>query len=238
MKILKKHLGIFKNIKNRYLPDTEIPERGNWKHHNNNTLWLRLVGQVIVVGNSGPGDEFGKNSRLRELISYKSLLSTRKDKNIKKIIHNVLRSIGARYSSKSISKCRKTSSLLYNFQYLKNYKGGPKGFIKDIAHISKDNKKIDKIKNNIKFVKNKGARDYLMELGIIRNSIALDIRIQTVFKKVGIRVPGGLENMSILYSQIENMVLKKICKPLKMTGVQFDRMIYQNYDEILGYLRK
>ena len=71
-----------------------------------------------------------------------------------------------------------------------------------------------------------------MEAGLVRNAIALDVRIQNVLKKIGIKIPKGLETNPKLYNEVEKDVLLKICKPLGLLGIQFDRMLYQNYENI------
>jgi hypothetical protein len=35
------------------------------------------------------------------------------------------------------------------------------------------------------------------------------------------------------YDEIEQEILENICKPIGLSGIQFDRMLYQNYDEIM-----
>jgi len=75
-----------------------------------------------------------------------------------------------------------------------------------------------------------------MEFGSINDAIALDSRVQTVLRKIGIKVPKGLENNQEKYDRVEKELLEKICRPLGLSGVQFDRMIYKNYDNILQYI--
>ena len=72
-----------------------------------------------------------------------------------------------------------------------------------------------------------------MELGIVEDSIALDIRIQNVLKKIGIKIPQGVQNNPKLYGQFESDIIEKICKHLGLRGVEFDRLIYQNYEGIM-----
>jgi hypothetical protein len=84
------------------------------------------------------------------------------------------------------------------------------------------------------YVKSKGTRDLLMELGLVRNAIALDVRVQNVLKKVGIPVPEGLKGNAKLYGKVQDEIIEKICEPLGVSGIEFDRMLYQNYDEIMS----
>jgi hypothetical protein len=91
--------------------------------------------------------------------------------------------------------------------------------------------------SKFKYIKSKGARDFLMDLGLVRDAIALDARIQNVLEKIiGIEIPKDLlekiKNNSKLYDEVEEELLLKVCKPLNLSGIEFDRMIYQNYKEI------
>jgi tRNA G18 (ribose-2'-O)-methylase SpoU len=91
--------------------------------------------------------------------------------------------------------------------------------------------------SKFKYIKSKGARDFLMYLGLVRDAIALDARIQKVLKKIGIipdkdKVIEKIKNNSKLYDEVEEELLLKVCKPLNLSGIEFDRMIYQNYEEI------
>lgn len=83
------------------------------------------------------------------------------------------------------------------------------------------------------YLKSKGARDLLKELSLVRNAIALDVRVQNVLRKAGIQVPEGLGGDAKLYDEVQDDILEKICKPLGISGIEFDRILYQNYDEIM-----
>ncbi len=89
------------------------------------------------------------------------------------------------------------------------------------------------VMDRLKYVKNKGARDLLMELGLVRNAVALDIRVRNILNKVGVQIPEGLEDNTKLYDLVQDDILGKICKPLGILGVEFDRMLYQNYETIM-----
>ena len=116
------------------------------------------------------------------------------DDELKRIINHVLLKVGARYASSDISKCRKTHALVYNLKRLKTFKNGPKDFLKKISEIECQNSDKEKIRfliKNFKYIGSKSARDFLMELGIVKNAIALDVRVQNVLTKVGINIPSG-----------------------------------------------
>jgi hypothetical protein len=57
--------------------------------------------------------------------------------------------------------------------------------------------------------------------------------IREEVKDVGIRLPKGFRTTPKVYDYLEAKILNKICKPLRLTGMQFDRMLFQNYDKIM-----
>jgi thermostable 8-oxoguanine DNA glycosylase len=71
-----------------------------------------------------------------------------------------------------------------------------------------------------------------MDLGLVRDAIAIDVRMQNVLKKIGINIPEGIKSNPKLYDKVEEELLSKVCKPLNLSGVEFDKMIYNNYDKI------
>ena len=105
--------------------------------------------------------------------------------------------------------------------------------MKELSRLSSDKHKIDYVIRSLKYIKNKGARDLLMELGLVRNAIAFDTRIKNVLHKIGIETPEHFETSSKLYDKVENEIISKICVPLGISGVELDRMLYQNYEEIM-----
>jgi len=237
MNITKEHIDKLKLIKQTSFKRTYVPKPNNWRGWSNNHIWHHLISQVIVVGGSAPADKFSKNFQLKKFVSYNRLLKIKDENRLEKDINYVLRAVGTRYASKSVKRCRKTQALAHNLKVLSGWKDGPKGLLRRISEFKGPNESKRKIKYLMKifeFIQSKSARDFLMGLGLVRDAIALDVRIQNVLReKVGIKVPKGLENNSKLYDNVETELLSKVCKPLKLSGVQFDRMVYQNYDEIM-----
>lgn len=236
MKITSEHISKFERIKKQFLKLTSFPKLHDWKKWSNDEIWYQLVTQVIVVGGSSPATKLDKRPDLLKSISYAKLSKLENEDEIKKLINHALREVGARYASNNITRCRKTQAICHNLKILKRFKGGPKGLLRRIDEFAGGNEAKRKIKYFMKifrYIKSKGARDSLMEFGLIRDAIALDIRVQTVLRKTGIKVPQGLENDSGKYDRVEKELLEKICRPLGLSGVQFDRMIYKNYDNIL-----
>jgi thermostable 8-oxoguanine DNA glycosylase len=190
----------------------------------------------MVVGRSRPYEKFTRSAELKNEIAYDTLIGIRDEEQLKRKINQVLLAVGTRYASSDISKCVKTKALVHNLRALMAFENGPKGFLAKLSGFSGVNADKDRIKyvmNQFMFIKNKGARDFLMELGIAKNAIAFDTRVQRILENVGIETPKDYQSNPKLYDELEDNILTKICKPLGMTGVEFDRMLYQNYEDIM-----
>jgi hypothetical protein len=232
LNITRDHLAKLELIKQKFLGKTYLPEPDNWKGLCNNQIWLKVIGQVILVGSSLPEKKF--SDQLKQKVSYEQLLKIKDDENqLNKVIHEVLRAVKTRYASASVEKCRKTKALVHNFKVLSEYKDGPKGFLEEISKLSTDKEKIKYVMSKFKYIKSKGARDFLMDLGLVHDAIAIDVRMQNVLKKIGINIPEGIKSNPKLYDKVEEELLSKVCKPLNLSGVEFDRMIYNNYKDIM-----
>ncbi len=237
MKIGKKEMRVFKTIVDEYINITEIPKPNNWKKLDNNMLWLKIVGQINVIGGVKGNDRFLQRNDLLEIINYEKLKVKKTDDEIAKDINYVLREAGVRYSSTNIEKCSKTKSLLHNLKVISSYQNGMIEILRSLSKIKGEGAELERSMffiRNFKFIKNKSARDLLMTLGMNRNTLALDIRIQNIFKKFGIEFPDqvGLNNWK-KYSETESEIIEKICLPLKIEPLIFDRILFQNYDRIL-----
>ena len=99
------------------------------------------------------------------------------------------------------------------------------------------NRELDRVyflMDNLNFMKNKSARDFLMNLGMNQNTLAIDIRTQNIFQHLRIAFPNqaAFGNRAV-YESIEESIKDGICKPLRIKPLQFDRILYQNYFKIL-----
>jgi len=236
LQIGEEHVLRFEQIKRIFYSKTKVPVEDNWRSRTSNEIWLEIVAQVVVVGRSEPWEKLKGDVKLLRQVSYENLVQIQDPCELRSVINSVLLRVGARYASSDVSKSIKAKALAHNFNVLKRFEEGPKGFMKHLAKFKSpdgDRAKIRFVMDNLMYIRNKGARDLLMELGVVRNAIALDARIQAVFKKTGIQMPGNFSSNYKIYEQIENDILNKICCPLKLLGVEFDRMLYQNYQEIM-----
>lgn len=208
--------------------NTKFPSSDNWKELDNNKLWRAVFMQVCVVGNSRGLGRLSEQL-LKKSSNYTSLNEMTPAQR-KKTIHSLLTNHGVRYASQSISKCRKTKALNSNLQTIINKKG-PKAYFKRISTIPEEKLRVKTIAGDMAFIKNKGARDLLMELGLVIDAIALDTRVLNILKECGIAVPKDAALDS--YASLEAEIIEKVCKPIGVTGMELDRVLYQNYDQIM-----
>ena len=186
----------------------------------------------LSVGSSKPHEKFIKDEELKQEVSYESLLKLQSDYDIATKINHVLRVVGTRYARANPNKCLKSQALVHNLRQVSK-KGGTVSFLNELSQFREDKERIQFVFNSFKFIKNKVARDLLMELGIIKDAIALDVRIRNIFDKLEILYPKKFSNAKV-YDQVETDILFKVCKPLGINGVELDRMLYQNYNEIMN----
>jgi hypothetical protein len=52
LNITRDHLTKLELIKQKFLRKTCLPEPDNWKDLCNNQIWLKVIGQVMLVGSS------------------------------------------------------------------------------------------------------------------------------------------------------------------------------------------
>lgn len=132
--LTEEQLAKFRWIHERFGSFIRLPSSDHWESLTDTDIWIRVVSQVVVVGNSEPAKRLADPS-IREKLNYESLRSISEVKAAKKI-GQALREIGARYvSERNPEASPKIRALVKNLTFLKAYVGGPRGFIRDIAGL-------------------------------------------------------------------------------------------------------
>jgi len=219
-----------KNVVRTYKSQVKLPEIDRWKSMTDSEIWISIVGQVGSVGSSNPAEKMKKELRSGDKWYEQLILLTKEHR--KEEIHRVLYKFGIRYVSKNIDKCKKTNALLKNLELIESF-GGPIKYIQRISQIDDEYIRVSTVIKEMYYIKNKGARDLLISLGLLQNAIAFDVRIIKVLKAFGTDLPEGFETNSNSYKELESELIKKICIPCEITGAVLDRIIYQKYDEIV-----
>jgi hypothetical protein len=235
MNITAEHLQQFKSVIDQYQHNTRITPKDYWKDRSNNELWLWLVGQVMVVGGAASNDRFQSREDLKGKLNYDILSQYNDDKELQSVINEVLRAAGVRYASSDLKKCQKSKALVHNYKFISNYQDGFKGLLQDLARMEGEQDRVAFLMQHLKFIKHKSARDFLMSMGINTHTLALDIRIQNIFRHFGIEFPTQAQlSGKAIYDRTEKEIIEKICMPLNIEPATFDRILYQNYNEIIG----
>jgi hypothetical protein len=222
-----------KKIVEKYKDEIDLPKVGKWKKMSDNDIWTAIVIQVVVVGGSAP------HVKVKELLSsqenwYEHLLQLSPRKR-RTEIHNILRSAKVRYVPESVEDCRKTDALVKNLALLESLES-PTIYLKRISKISDEAERVSAIIKDMSYIKNKGARDFLIGVGLIENAIAFDVRVKKVLELCGIELPNNLANNKSACKELETELIEKVCRPLEVSGSVLDRILYQKNKEIVDSL--
>jgi hypothetical protein len=200
-----------------------------WHQRTDNDLWIKVLGQIAVVGRAEPGERLQHDPKIKRQVSIQTLKKCRSDAKLQKYLHAVFVSLGVRYVGSSWRNDRKAAAGVKNFRRLTEK--GPKKFFEQIANCKTEGEKIEALQQQLKFYGNKSARDTLIELRLAENCMALDTRIFGVLKKVGVKV-----SPDDIYQQVERELIRKVAKPLGISGALLDRVLFQKYDQILNQM--
>lgn len=225
-KTIKKLQAIVK----AYKDNIKLPKPGKWKTMSDSEIWLAIVGQVGVVGSSAPVEKMTKKLHDRKYL-YESLVSL-KPAQRRKELHRMLSSYGIRYVSKNADECRKTNALVKNMALVESY-GGPKKYLERVSRAADEHMRIATVIQDMAYIKNKGARDFLIGVGLIEDAIAFDVRITNVLVACGASLPDDVGSNKFAYLDLEAKLIEKVCKPCGVSGAVLDRVLYQKYSEIV-----
>ncbi len=218
-------------IVEKYKGVVPAPKPDNWKAMGDGELWASVLGQIAVVGSAASGDAVKAELHDRDGW-YASLLAMEAKQRLGEI-HRLLRKAGVRYAAEDITKCKKSKAASYNFSVLASYEG-PKIYFQKVATIPHEAWRIAAVADDLSYVKNKGARDLLIGLGIVKRAIAFDTRLIGVLQHVGAKLPSDLAANKPKYKALETELIERVCEPSKITGGHFDRILFGRYKEIVA----
>ena len=219
------------SLVHRYKSQVPAPVEGNWQLRSDGELWASVLVQIAVVGSAASGQA------LKEVLSGKQAwyehLLIMATKARSKAIHKAFREAGVRFASSTLDECRKTAAATYNFEVLNSY-GGPKSYFSKVAAVPDEHWRIAVVGDELSYVKNKGARDLLIGLGLVHRAIAFDSRLMKVLEHVGVHIPADLAANKPKYKALERELLEKVCKASAITGGHLDRILFAKYAEIVA----
>jgi hypothetical protein len=199
----------------------------SWRQRTPDQLWLRVLSQIVVAGNATPGDTLRNSQAVRERLGY-SRLKKLPSRLRRQQIHRVLQAIGTRYVGKK-ARNRKVNAAVHNFKALIDA-GGPRRFFEKVAAQKGTAARANNLSKRLDYYKKKGCRDILIELRLASDCIALDQRIKKILEGVGVKIHGSINRQ---YQQIEQELIGKVGELSGLTGGQLDRILFQNYGDIM-----
>jgi hypothetical protein len=124
---------------------------------------------------------------------------------------------------------RKVDAAVHNFE-APVAAGGPSEFFSQVAAEKGTAGKVKYLGQHLKYYKNKGCRDILIELRLATDCMALDLRIRKILEGVGVKIRGSFDKQ---YEQIEAELIHKVACPCGLTGGQLDRILFHNYGDLM-----
>lgn len=215
----------------KYKEDIADPLWGGWQNKGDEDLWEAVLVQIAVVGSAASGVALKAWLKGHEIcrIRYLKKLGPERRKNE---IHRCFRGAGVRYAAEDVTKCKKTIAAAYNFDVLMSH-GGAKMYFSKLASVPIEAWRIAVVADELSYIKNKGARDLLIGLGLVQRAIAFDARLMGVLKHFGAKLPPDLAISKQKYKSLENELIEKVCAPCGISGGYFDRIIFAKANSIV-----
>jgi hypothetical protein len=218
--------GRLRKIVSKYKPVMGL----SWQDRDATQLWLRVLSQVVVAGNSAPAALLEQSKAVQQVLSYPRLKTLTSGER-RRTVHKALYLIGTRYVGAN-PKNKKVEAAVHNFEALWRA-GGPYQFFKCVASLNTTDAKIEFLMKRLKFYKKKGCRDILIELGLANDCMAIDQRIKRILEAMGVSIGDSLNRR---YEEIEGELIAKVAKP-RLTGGELDRILFKHAGDIIFQLR-
>jgi hypothetical protein len=214
----------------RFRDEVHVPPPNAWTALGDAALWARVLGQIAVAGRADSGTALRRELG-PDLDSWYEHLKRLPDAGRREEIHRRLRDAGVRYVTQSAETCKKSKAAEYNFNILLSY-GGPRRFFEQLSLVPVATWRISIVASEMSYIKLKGARDLLIELGLVQDAIALDSRLKAVLTRLGATLPEDIGTNSVLYAALEHELLEKVCAPSSITGGHLDRILFSRWKSV------
>ena len=215
--------------------EVPAPEFGNWKEKSDAELWRAVLIQIAVVGKAKAGEDLYGELAADLDDWYRQLLMASGEARLK-AIHKRLRNASVRYVTLESKECRKSKAAVYNFELIQSY-GGPKRYFSQIAEVPVEAWRVSIVSDEMEFIRNKGARDMLNGLGIVRDAIAFDSRLQKVLSHMGAVLPNDLAMNRRKYKALQEELIDKVCVPCGISGGHLDQILFLKANVIVSKRR-
>jgi hypothetical protein len=218
------------HVVERFRHEVQVPAADCWKKIGNGDLWASVLGQIAVVGSANSGLAL-KAELGSDLDSWWEYLRAASAQSRRAEIHTKLRKAGVRYVRAESTACEKTKAAVYDFEIMESH-GGPRRYFEQLASVPVEFWRIAVVAGELAYIKNKGARDLLIELGLVQNAIAFDTRLKAVLQRLGANLPEDLTSNPACYKSLEQELLSKVCIPCSITGGHLDRILFNRSKEV------
>jgi hypothetical protein len=213
--------------------DTRAAPPGVWRGWDEERIWWTVVGQVAVVGSSAAWERIQQDAAAGNELAWTALRAL-DDRAALRAIHAVFRRHGVRYVSADASKDRKSEALVCNLRVLEAA-GGPKQYVAALSELPDEMSRVENVRRDLGYIKDKGARDLLISLGLACDVVALDARISRVLRALGVSIGAGSISASA-YRSAEH-ALRAVRPKLGVSSLShLDRILYRHADAVVAAL--
>lgn len=208
-----------------------------WRTLGDDGIWRTIVGQVAVIGRSRPWEKMNDawNGSGLEYAVIPPVLDAGGINAVAELIQQRFAEGGVRYVGSGAAPSAKARACARNLVRVRAL-GGPTRFAEIVENIHDDHERIELARALLAMVAEKGARDLLMGLGLLRNSIALDARVMRVLREAKLTDEEKAPSDRATYAALEREVIAEIAAPLNIEPVVVDRTLYQRTDEVIAAL--
>lgn len=216
--------------------NAEIPAPDRWRSETDEALWRGMVGQVVVIGSSMPWEKavpsWGQSGiTWHDLSQLPGAVSVDR---VASLAQRFMVRFGVRYAGRGETPSRKATAVARNYLRVRAF-GGPKAVMHAFAAVPSDEERIALVRNLLEQFGPKGARDFLMGAGMLRDRIAIDDRVESVLYAAGLIPTRSVAGCD--YLEVEQAILDHVARPLGLEGVAVDRTMYQRRDAVLDRIR-
>lgn len=200
--------------------------------HSAERIWRAMVIQVVVIGSAEAGKTMsaGWSSTGLGFRDLSHLLARPGGRQrVAARIQRVFADYGVRYVRQVKRPSGKALAVARNLEVVQAL-GGPRRFVDLVRLIPSDEGRVLFLRIALSQVGKKSSRDLAMTLGLIKGAIALDARIEGLLRSAGILRRGRVAARD--YEVVEREILKRIARPLGMSGMAVDRTMFQRRKEI------
>ncbi len=182
-------------------PHTKLPPKGHWRSLDSKAIWTRIVEQICVMGSSRGLDKLkGEPSGYQEFRDAVSLDSWAARKWSVSSMAKVLQRYGAtRFYNKAAEKLRTVAKLPSVVD------GTQCNLLRSLpVKQGYERVRVD-LMDRCPIFKMKSASDYMIDMGLSRDVIALDVRIVgTLRRYLGYNLPvSKLQSSETIYRSVE-----------------------------------